>query len=123
MEAHTRQQMRLHTERKFDAAHFLPGYDGPCQNLHGHTWRVVVDLYGVKNPKTGMLVDFKHVKNIIDVFDHCCINDECGIKNPTAENLSEYFAERFLKLSCVNKVVVKVYESETSYIEVIKEIL
>jgi 6-pyruvoyl-tetrahydropterin synthase len=30
----------LTVSEAFDAAHFLPGYNGPCGNLHGHTWRI-----------------------------------------------------------------------------------
>lgn len=31
----------LIAEGHFDSAHFLHGYDGKCENLHGHRWRVV----------------------------------------------------------------------------------
>lgn len=34
----------LKTESSFDSAHFLKGYDGKCRNLHGHRWRVVVEI-------------------------------------------------------------------------------
>lgn len=34
----------LKTENSFDSAHFLKGYDGKCRNLHGHRWRVVVEI-------------------------------------------------------------------------------
>lgn len=34
----------LKTESSFDSAHFLKGYAGKCRNLHGHRWRVVVEI-------------------------------------------------------------------------------
>ena len=43
----------------FDAAHALPGYDGPCQYLHGHTWEVEVTIAGQHLDDVGMLYDFK----------------------------------------------------------------
>ena len=74
---------------KFDAAHKLPGYDGPCANLHGHTWKVKFTFQGEANPETGTICDFKDLKRIchqvLAGFDHTYLN--LGIDNPTAENL------------------------------------
>ena len=72
---------QLTTENSFDAAHFLSGYDGKCGNIHGHRWRVLVDVCGEKlkedGQMRGMLVDFsdvkKDVKEITDAFDHSFI--------------------------------------------------
>ena len=38
----------LKTEQSFDAAHFLKDYQGKCKNLHGHRWRVVVEIQGTQ---------------------------------------------------------------------------
>ena len=76
---------------RIDAAHFLPEYDGPCKNVHGHSWIIEV---GVKGPvkKNGMVMDFKDLGKFLDriekKFDHTLINDT--IKNPTAENIIKY---------------------------------
>jgi 6-pyruvoyltetrahydropterin/6-carboxytetrahydropterin synthase len=51
---------------KFDAAHRLMTYKGPCHNLHGHTWRVQLELLGKVNTATGMLLDFQEIKKIIN---------------------------------------------------------
>ena len=52
----------LKTESSFDSAHFLKGYDGKCRNLHGHRWRVVVEIAADQlkdeGQTRGMLVDF-----------------------------------------------------------------
>ena len=34
----------LKTEHSFDSAHFLAGYEGKCRNIHGHEWRVVIEI-------------------------------------------------------------------------------
>lgn len=67
----------------FDMAHALFGYDGPCKNIHGHTYRLSVTLIGspiqgTNNPKEGMVIDFTDFKKIvkdevIDVFDHTLV--------------------------------------------------
>ncbi len=78
----------------FDAAHYLPGYDGPCRYLHGHTWDVEAVVSGSKLDEVGMLYDFKALKGdlhaLLDAFDHHCINDVVPFDaiNPTAEHLS-----------------------------------
>lgn len=67
----------------FDMAHALFGYDGPCKNIHGHTYKLSVTLIGspiqdTTNPKEGMVIDFTDFKKIvkdevIDVFDHTLV--------------------------------------------------
>ena len=83
--------MRLMIEHHFDSAHWLPDYDGACGNLHGHTWKVAVIIEGEPNDK-GMVVDFREVKQIINVLDHRCLNDI--IPNPTAENIALWLLDR-----------------------------
>ncbi|MEG2260289.1 MAG: 6-carboxytetrahydropterin synthase QueD [Raoultibacter sp.] len=84
----------------FDAAHALPGYDGPCQYLHGHTWDVEVIIAGTQLDEVGLLYDFKTIKTdlhaILDAYDHHYINDVPPFDtiNPTAEHLSRVLFER-----------------------------
>ena len=56
----------LKTEKSFDAAHFLKGYKGKCSNLHGHRWRVVIEVRGdhliCDGQLRDMIVDFKTLK-------------------------------------------------------------
>ena len=78
----------------FDAAHALPGYDGPCRFLHGHTWDIEVTLAGQHLDEVGMLYDFKAIKRdlhaVLENFDHRCINEVApfDIINPTAEHMA-----------------------------------
>lgn len=90
--------MQLTKQYHFDAAHYLPHYVGPCHNLHGHRWVLLVTLTGKININTGMIVDFKDidklVKPIIDKLDHHLLNDIVG--NPTCENLLQYIGDQLL---------------------------
>ncbi len=78
----------------FDAAHALPGYDGCCQYLHGHTWDIEITVAGQHLDEVGVLYDFKDIKRdlhaVLENFDHRCINDVPPFDriNPTAEHLS-----------------------------------
>ena len=63
---------------------------------HGHNYRIEVTLSGEPDPATGMIVDLKHVKdvinrNVIEVFDHRHLNHEVppfDVVVPTAENVA-----------------------------------
>lgn len=109
----------LTVEDTFDAAHALRGYDGPCENLHGHTWKVKVFLQGSELNKIGLLEDFKNIKKclktILDKFDHTNLNDLDLFQkiNPSSENLSKIIYEKMKKnLNNVSKVTV--FESPTT---------
>ena len=90
----------LKTESSFDSAHFLKGYDGKCRNLHGHRWRVVVEIAADQlkdeGQTRGMLVDFSDLKNaledICDDFDHSLIYEKGSLKGATIAALQ---AEEF----------------------------
>jgi len=113
--------MKLHTEIKVDAAHNLPNYNGKCRNLHGHTWKIVVEIECNKLDKNDFVVDFTQIKKVVNQFDHGYINKT--IKNPTAENMSIYLSKEIGKLGAVGdlnrfkSVMIKVYEAENSYAE------
>jgi len=109
----------LTVEDTFDAAHALRGYDGPCENLHGHTWKVKAFLQGDKLNEIGLLEDFKnikkHLKTILDEFDHTNLNDLTLFQkiNPSSENLARIIFEKLkINLSGISKVTV--FESPTT---------
>ncbi|MCQ2410461.1 MAG: 6-carboxytetrahydropterin synthase [Elusimicrobiaceae bacterium] len=85
--------MRIKLIRSFSAAHRLPQYNGPCQDLHGHTWKAVFVLEGPLK-KDGMVCDFKVVKKLLDsqLPDHQFLNDL--LPNPTAENLAQFIFDK-----------------------------
>lgn len=127
----------LISENSFDAAHFLHGYNGKCSNIHGHRWRVVVEIFSdalsQDTHTRGMVVDFdtlkEDIKNEVDYFDHSLIIEKGTLKEKTyealkeekiriievdfrstAENFSKYFYELFKKKGYQVKKV-SVYET------------
>jgi 6-pyruvoyltetrahydropterin/6-carboxytetrahydropterin synthase len=87
-------------EQTFAAGHALRNYKGKCENVHGHNFRVQVTIQGERLDDTGMLVDFIDVKTlmraVIERLDHQFLNEVAPFdeKNPSAENIAEYFHER-----------------------------
>ena len=101
----------------FDAAHFLPDYDGKCSHLHGHRWTVEVAYVFEDIGKDGFCIDFSVLKKELSLIlpDHALLNDY--IINPTAENISIWLANRVLDFNNVYSVKVRVWESPTAYAE------
>lgn len=111
----------------FEACHHLPKYDGVCKNLHGHSYKLHVTVGGglrdrKEDPKTGMVMDFKDLKKIVEEevinkYDHTNLND--FFKNPTAEIMCRTFAVDIDKRlpTDVRLVSVKLWETEDSYAE------
>lgn len=119
----------------FDAAHFLPDYNGKCANLHGHTWKVEAVISGeVENDN---LIDFGLFKLILNKvvgnLDHSLLNDTITV--PTAENIAQYIWDG-LSYNLLDAVgweenggfkqrnttvvleTVRVWESSTSFAEI-----
>jgi len=84
-------------EAGFSSGHYLRNYKGKCENPHGHNYKVRVTLTGTELDATGLLLDFKQLKQvmrpIIDRIDHQMLNDLEPFTelNPSAENLAKYF--------------------------------
>lgn len=104
----------------FDSAHYLPGYPGICEHLHGHTWKVEVSFQGLVDSK-GMVVDFALIKQLVDpiveTLDHSLLNNT--IQNPTAENIALWFRDKIASVQGLPPLRrVKVWESPDSCAEV-----
>lgn len=103
----------------FDAAHFVPCYHGKCENLHGHTYKLVVKVEGTMDAE-GMVIDFAELKkivkdNVVDKFDHHCLNDIMPV--PTAENICIYVWQKIaalLKTERYHLAEVEVWETATN---------
>ena len=139
--------VRITKQFRFEAAHALWNYDGPCRNIHGHSYVLYVTIAGVpisdpSNPKYGMLMDFSVLKQIvnsqiIDLFDHALmINGHSPHKDmalnetllgrvlslpyqPTCENMVIDFANR-LKSALPDGIALfslKLHETATAYAE------
>ena len=60
--------LKIAKEFSFDIAHMLDGHDGKCKNLHGHTYRLQVEVGGplhASGPKAGMVMDYADLKDIV----------------------------------------------------------
>lgn len=96
-------QFTLKTILDFAAAHSLRGYDGDCAKLHGHNWKVEVQVCGNRLNEIGMLIDFKkiklHAKQAVEELDHTFLNDHPHFQrvNPTAENIAQYLYTEMAK--------------------------
>ncbi len=108
---------------EFSAAHQLRGYEGACEKLHGHNWRVEVAVRGERLNEIGILLDFKelkaHLREILSELDHRNLNEHPAFlqKNPSSENLARYIFERLserLSGSPVRVYRVTVCETERS---------
>jgi 6-pyruvoyltetrahydropterin/6-carboxytetrahydropterin synthase len=103
-------------EQTFAAGHALRNYKGACENVHGHNFKIQVTIEGQALDQTGMLVDFLDVKqsmrDVIARLDHRFLNDvpPFDVKNPSAENIAEYFYEELTTGLVSNPVPVRVRE-------------
>jgi 6-pyruvoyltetrahydropterin/6-carboxytetrahydropterin synthase len=103
-------------EQTFAAGHALRNYKGSCENVHGHNFRVRVTLEGERLDDTGLLVDFLDVKKsmgeIIARLDHVFLNEipPFDVRNPSAENIAEYFHQELSRRLMENPVPVYIRE-------------
>ena len=91
-------------EDEFAAGHALRGYQGKCENPHGHNYKVRVTLEGSALNSTGLLYDFVDLKDAIhsaiSKLDHQYMNNVApfDVLNPSAENLAKYVYEQVSNL-------------------------
>ncbi|QGT99273.1 hypothetical protein SYNTR_0680 [Candidatus Syntrophocurvum alkaliphilum] len=107
--------------QEFAAAHKLYQYEGDCKNIHGHTWKVAVTVYGEELDNKGMLYDFRDLKKtlniILEKYEHTYLNEiePFDLISPTAENLAKEIYNNMGKLCKDCKIKnVKVWESANS---------
>ena len=79
----------------FAAAHFLRDYNGKCENLHGHNYKVYAHVKGPELNEGGMLLDFSKLKaalrEVCKQLDHTNLNDfPVFDQNPSAERIAMY---------------------------------
>ncbi|HQO50698.1 MAG TPA: 6-carboxytetrahydropterin synthase [Bacteroidales bacterium] len=140
-------KIRITKEFKFEMAHALLGYDGPCRNVHGHSYELIVTVIGepiaeTGHVKLGMVMDFGDLKRIVmseivQVFDHALVLNAAMPESvtahlhnnfekvillpyqPTSELMVIDFAERIKSRLPENIGLVRVFlrETATSYAE------
>ncbi|WP_028841644.1 6-carboxytetrahydropterin synthase QueD [Thermodesulfobacterium hveragerdense] len=113
---------RLKVQDSFSSAHFLRNYEGPCEKLHGHNWKVEVVVEGEHLNELDILIDFKELKKALKEtlksLDHRLLNDLPYFLevNPSSERIAQYiFQDLKKKLSLYTNLRIKevtVFETE-----------
>ncbi|HVO73878.1 MAG TPA: 6-carboxytetrahydropterin synthase QueD [Ignavibacteriaceae bacterium] len=132
--------MRIAKEFRWEMGHRLPEHFGKCKNVHGHSYKIIVELEGELNDQ-GMILDFYNLKEIVnpivEKLDHSFLvykGDEEIIAfleklnskkvivefHSTVENIAKYFLDEIAKNKFpanVSSLKVKVFETESVYAE------
>ncbi len=136
--------MKVAKRFRWEGAHRLPWHTGGCQNLHGHSYQMWVELKGTLD-ENGMLLDFKDIKQylapLVEEWDHAVLIAKADTEllaamkglqskhyvlpyDTTSENLclfvTEYLAGKALDVMIemqVTHVCVRLQETETCYAE------
>jgi len=132
-------------EFKWEMSHRLPYHNGPCRNIHGHTYKMRIEISGEPD-KQGMLIDYftitKIVEPLLEKLDHCFVCDDKDIDlieflkkmnfkiliipyYSTAENLAKYIIfeliPHFETFVNIERIKVRVYETDDVYAELFFE--
>lgn len=136
--------MKVSKKFRWEGAHRLPWHEGGCQNLHGHSYVLWVELEGQPDGR-GMLIDFKVIKHIvkdlIEDWDHATLVDKKDTKlvealnflgskryeldfDSTSENLCKFVTDHILEKGSehltnykIEKITVRLQETESCYAE------
>lgn len=132
---------KIAKEFKWEMSHRLPFHNGPCKNIHGHTYKVIIEIEGDIDVNL-MVLDYYDVYKImnplIKMLDHsfmCDSEDDLMINFlkennfkiviiegfSTAENIVEFFfskiKDKFSEYNNIKKLKIRVYETEDVYAE------
>lgn len=129
--------MKIAKEYRWEMGHRLPDHPGLCRNVHGHSYRMIVELEGEVN-EDGMVIDFyelgKIVKPIVEMFDHSFLVHKDDSKliamleelesrrvvvdySATVENICKDILQRIIKrireeeIKNISKVTVTLFET------------
>lgn len=114
---------RLSIRTSFAAAHNLINYQGDCENLHGHNWKVDVAVTARDLDKSGLCIDFKVLKReagaVVGELDHKYLNENPAFRDvsPSSEHIARYLYGRLCeRLNDGNVAVesVTVWESDNA---------
>ena len=115
---------QITVEQHFDAAHALRGYQGKCENLHGHRFKVVARIKASKLNEIGLAYDFRELKarlgEVLERYDHTNLNEIAPFNNinPSSENIAAtIYNELQPKIKGVSLVSIEVWESPESAAE------
>lgn len=109
---------------EFESAHCLENHPGKCKHVHGHSYKLEVEVSGEKNDQ-GMIIDFGDLKSIVNIeiieeLDHKMLNEVFDFP-ATAENMVEWIASKLGAVLREQKAVhlkrIRLYETSSSYAE------
>ncbi len=130
--------MKIAKEFNWEMGHRLPFHEGKCRNLHGHSYKMRVELEG-EIEENGMVMDYYDVKTLIEPIvenlDHSVMAYEkdselidalktLGSKvnivpfQTTAENICLYFLNKIKEINKAKNITrarVWVFETENTY--------
>ncbi len=113
---------RLSKEFHFEASHRLDhlSVDHPCYQLHGHSYRVEVEVYGEVDPKTGFVIDYRDLKAIVGPvigrLDHRHLNDVEGLEITSTEHIARWLWNEIKpRLPILSKIII--YETTSTRCE------
>ena len=107
----------------FESAHYLRGYRGKSENMHGHNYKIEAVVAAKKLNSIGLAVDFGDIKSalkeITEALDHKVLDELAPFKkiNPSAENIAKHIyseLKKKVKLKGVRAARVSVWETERS---------
>ncbi len=126
----------------WEMSHRLPFHEGPCKNIHGHSYKMRVELIGELD-KNGMVLDFYNISKIVDPFiekiDHSFLCDDNDLEiidflkkqnfkhyimphNSTSEYMAIHFANEFAnefkKFDNLHTLLIRIYETSDAFAEV-----
>lgn len=140
--------MKISKEFRWEMGHRIPGHEGLCKNVHGHSYRMILEITGDISDN-GMIIDFYDlgliVKPVIESLDHSflCQNTDLPLINflkennmkyvvtdfqSTVENICIYLAEIITgkidkeKYPNIKRISVKIFETPNSYAEFSAEV-
>lgn len=113
----------LMIETSFSAAHQLRGYQGKCEHMHGHNWKVQVHVSAERLNEIDLAMDFHELKKLTNEvtgsLDHAFLNDLFPFteKNPSSENIAKWIYDSLKKripYDGIHVNAVTVWESDTA---------
>jgi 6-pyruvoyltetrahydropterin/6-carboxytetrahydropterin synthase len=107
---------------RFAAAHSLRNFNGRCEALHGHNWRVEVVVKGSQLDQADLLMDFGVLKKLmnqsLDLLDHRHLNEipPFDQQNPSSELIAKHLWEQMAPAlpAHVSMARVSAWESDDS---------
>lgn len=117
-------KLKVFKEFKFSAAHYLDIEGHKCSQLHGHNYKLRIEVTG-KPDKNGMIIDFKeikkHVKPLLKIVDHSNLNETLGFLSTTCEDLCMWFyGELYKKIPKITKIEIQETDTCGAMLEIEK---